>query len=656
HMDINNEEETALPCKFRLYTFQNNSISIYAINFIDNQLVIDASLPALPVDWLPYLGVTATGAETEPREVYNITRCFGQIVARAYMFRARMDLARKKDTQSIRFSVTLLNRSYVMPLTFSKPAARLHASVKESYWLFGGNRLLTCDASGRRLNIRKCSRHELMVTEANYCNAIKHDATLTDDQKQELISLRKDYWEARFSGEKASTPNASRPIWITYDKLYKGGDNGEYLYHYVRDNCPDIDMYYVLSEDSPDYLRLRDDSHVLVHKSRRCKELALRADIILATHVNALRYCGLTETYEDKYLRNLSNGRVVCLQHGLTTQELAIFQNSLFDNTRLYLCASRYEIANLLQPVYGYEESQMRLCGLARYDGLVSRSRKQILITPTWRNYDANGGIAFHKKTHTDYFRQSDYFRIYNTLINDPRLISCAKQYGYRVIFLLHPAMSSQMEDYDRNEYVELVAAAGDLNYEKILTESALMVTDYSGVQFDFAYMRKPVLYYHPEALPPHYPESRFFQYKTMGFGPVLTEHGDLIEQICAYMENDCQMKQEYRDRADDFFAFRDTDSCRRIYEAVADFMKEDDYLQAFQMKKQDALDTLALEDAQEKARDKAQIKALNKALEDARKSNEKLEQQAGALKASWSYRLGHALVLLPGKIKRLLE
>lgn len=51
--------------------------------------------------------------------------------------------------------------------------------------------------------------------------------------------------------------------------------------------------------------------------------------------------------------------------------------------------------------------------------------------------------------------------------------------------------MSAQLEDFDRNDYVELIPATGDMSYEKILTESSLMVTDYSGVQFDFAYQRQ---------------------------------------------------------------------------------------------------------------------------------------------------------------------
>ncbi len=113
------------------------------------------------------------------------------------------------------------------------------------------------------------------------------------------------------------------------------------------------------------------------------------------------------------------------------------------------------------------------------------------------------------------------------------------------------------------------------MSYEKVLTESSLMVTDYSGVQFDFAYMRKPVLYYHPAALPPHYTESRAFTYQEMGFGPMIDEHDKLVEQICAYMEKDCRMDDFYRARADKFFAYDDTNNCQRIADAVMEYSSQ---------------------------------------------------------------------------------
>ena len=215
----------------------------------------------------------------------------------------------------------------------------------------------------------------------------------------------------------------------------------------------------------------------------------------------------------------------------------------------------------------------LKLTGLARYDGLKNNEKKQILITPTWRRNLANASVAHIKKNHNDYFKNSDYFKVYNSLINDSKLIDAAKKYGYRIVYLLHPAASSQIDDFDRNDYVDIIPAAGNMNYEKILTESSLMVTDYSGVQFDFAYMKKPVLYYHPADLPPHYEESEAYRYERDAFGPLIDNHNELVEQLCEYMKNGCKMKREYVNRVDKFFGYNDFGNCERIYEKIKEWI-----------------------------------------------------------------------------------
>ena len=49
------------------------------------------------------------------------------------------------------------------------------------------------------------------------------------------------------------------------------------------------------------------------------------------------------------------------------------------------------------EPEYDYDREVLRLTGLARYDGLVNREQKQILITPTWRAHCDAGSDGFLK-------------------------------------------------------------------------------------------------------------------------------------------------------------------------------------------------------------------------------------------------------------------
>ena len=216
----------------------------------------------------------------------------------------------------------------------------------------------------------------------------------------------------------------------------------------------------------------------------------------------------------------------------------------------------------------GYDA--LKLTGIPRYDGLKDRHKKQIMISPTWR-MQAAMAVKTNEGEQRDYnplFKESEYYKVYNSLINDSRLIEAAKKYGYRIKYLLHPIVSSQVEDFDKNDYVDIVPSVGDMSYEDMFCESALMVTDFSGVQFDFAYMRKPVVYLHHEDIPQHYEEGAFF-YDTMGFGEICHTNDELIDVLIEYMKQDCKMKEEYVRRADDFFYYSDHANCKRVYETI---------------------------------------------------------------------------------------
>ena len=216
----------------------------------------------------------------------------------------------------------------------------------------------------------------------------------------------------------------------------------------------------------------------------------------------------------------------------------------------------------------------MVMTGAPRYDGLLSRDKKQILITPTWRrNVTAGTNSKGNRNEYSVNFKHTEYFKIYNNLINDERVIKVAQETGYKLIYLIHPILSPQIGDYTVNDSVEIIPGS-EINYESILSESSLMLTDYSGIQFDFAYMRKPVLYYHPDTLPPQY-DSNVYDYETKALGPVLKNHEEVVEALCRYMRNNCKMEKKYEDRVNTFYAFNDRENARRAFEEGIKYTRE---------------------------------------------------------------------------------
>jgi len=551
-----------------IWTLASNKIEVKITYFDGKNLTMDGFFPGSYVFADDEIEVVAVidGQRIYPMRrtrIYSLNKFFNISAKNNYTFQLSIPAEEMYDGMSVSFRLVYNNRYYPIGVTFIRAMTKL-SNVKNSYWVFD-KFILSYDSSAQRFNIEALTKKNHRKHEIAF---IKSIARGTHGMwKIKMVGNRLLYWVTKpfYSGKK---------IWITMDKLFKAGDNGEYFYDYVMKMKPEgVKIYYVVQKDSPDYKRLKKKYNtILVFNSIKHKMIALHTDLMLATHVDTLN-CNGYYAATQKYFKDLYNARVVCLAHGLTIQQIAQYQNRVFDNTVLYFFASKYEVSNVNHEVYDYyDKDALKLTGHARYDGLINNDKKIILITPTWRRGVTTGSAKKGSTySHSSSFVHSEYYKIYNGLINDERLIETAKKHGYKIVYLLHPAMSNQISDFEKNDGVDIVAATSDISYEKILTESSLMVTDYSGVQFDFAYMKKPVVYYHPDTLPPQY-EAGGLVYETMGFGPICKNHNQIVDSLCYYIEKSCEMEDTYKARVDDFFKYSDHNNCERIYGEVIKF------------------------------------------------------------------------------------
>lgn len=573
------EQEHQIPIVKRAYEddvlipvcdISKEHVIIRTINYQNATLKIDGLLSI--GDFLPHeqikLKIVKDG-ENIPvafSEVYGLEKLFGETYYHRYMFHIDVPVLMISKKSMMQFVIEINGQDIVLEIRTQTVYSHVREDIKGQYWHFADEWCLSI-ARKNEMYLTWVTEEELKQKEESYQEELSSRARKGDAFAAYALELRQEYFK-----RKKDQPNER--IWITFDKLYKAGDNGEYMYDYISSQDDGIDIRYLIKSDSPDYERMQEKGDkLLVWGEKETLVTALCAEVILTTHANIVSYLGFEKEILS-YICDLFQPVNVCIQHGLTVQNIAQFQNRLFDNLQLYLCASQNEIENLRRPIYGFDdETALKLVGIARYDGLQSNDQKQILITPTWRRDIVNSNVAHVKKEHNDSFKNSEYYRIYNRLINDEKLIKTAKRYKYKIVYLLHPATSAQLEDYEKNDYVELIPGASDTDYEKILTESSLMITDYSGVQFDFAYMRKPLLYYHPKTLPPHYNESAAYVYEKDAFGPIIDSHEKLVDEICDYMKDRCRMKTEYKERADRFFAYNDFENRKRIYRTILEFL-----------------------------------------------------------------------------------
>ena len=134
----------------------------------------------------------------------------------------------------------------------------------------------------------------------------------------------------------------------------------------------------------------------------------------------------------------------------------------------------------------------------------------------------------------------------------------------------MHPIHMKQTVDFQANDVFSV--NEGYIDYNDVFARSALMVTDYSSVLFDFAYLRKPVVYTQfdkEDFFAGQIYDEGYFSYENDGLGPVCYDMDSTVDAIIAAMERDCQNEEKYLARLDRFFAFSDRNNSKRIYEAI---------------------------------------------------------------------------------------
>ena len=106
---------------------------------------------------------------------------------------------------------------------------------------------------------------------------------------------------------------------------------------------------------------------------------------------------------------------------------------------------------------------------------------------------------------------------------------------------------------------------------QNLLIKSDVLITDFSSVFFDYGYMEKPMIFYQfdKESFRQQHYEEGYFDYDRDGFGEILYDENDVIDELDRILENGCVLDDKYRKRIDKFFTLRDENNSQRNFEAI---------------------------------------------------------------------------------------
>ena len=269
------------------------------------------------------------------------------------------------------------------------------------------------------------------------------------------------------------------------------------------------------------------------------------------------------------------------MQHGIIKDDLSGWLQRKHHNLKGFVTSVEKEYDSIINGDYHYSEREVWLTGLPRYDKLFDQPQNIITFMPTWRFYlRASRAARGNLGVLSDSFSTSNYFKFYNALFNNKRLIDAAREYQYQLALLPHPQMQMCINEFKPDPGFTLFGLDRTKSYREIYAESSLVITDYSSAVFDFAYLGKPIVYTHfdrEEFFANHTYQQGYFDYERDGFGEVEYDLDSTVKRIIDYMKNGCKLKDKYRTRIDNFFTFRDQNNCQRIFEKVIEAQKTEE-------------------------------------------------------------------------------
>ena len=351
-----------------------------------------------------------------------------------------------------------------------------------------------------------------------------------------------------------------RQIWLIGEVPYKAQDNGYQFFRHVRQHHPRRRAYYVIDPDSPDRAKVERLGNVIERFSRDHVLYSFLASRIVGSH--HAEYLFVTR---DRAISRHFRGVRIFLQHGITATKNVVpnyaRQGTVERPTERFVVVSELE-QRIVMEDYGYARRQVPIAGFARFDALFSNpvtSDRTILVMPTWRDTIVR----------TEKFLDSDYFANWHGFLGDSRLQELVNTYGYKVTFVVHPNMRMFADHFDLPG-VQLVRQ-DEVDVQNLLRRSAILVTDYSSVAWDFSFQGRPVVYFLFDLHKLANERAPHVDFDTELPGPVVSSPSRLLDELAAILARGATMAPRYQRRAELFIDNRDVANCERIYSIVED-------------------------------------------------------------------------------------
>ncbi|MBN8425011.1 CDP-glycerol glycerophosphotransferase family protein [Microbacterium esteraromaticum] len=359
--------------------------------------------------------------------------------------------------------------------------------------------------------------------------------------------------------------------WVFIDRDVDAGDSAEDMYWWVQENHPEINAWFVVRKGTKDWKRMSARGARLVdYGSADFGALLHHAAHLASSHADRF----ITDAVPRKHVP--TDYVFTFLQHGVIKGDISGWLNSKTLHVFVTSTQDEYDYVTGDSP-FRFGTKEVRLTGLPRFDALLERAadmapddRDLVVVMPTWRDYLVGGmQKASNDRARVEGFSGSAYARSISGLLHDRDLADVLQRTGRRLVFMPHPNMKPYLADFDVPAHVE-VRSYEDTDVREMIVRAAALVTDYSSIAFNAAYLRTPVVYFQfdqDEYQANHTERPAYFSYERDGFGPVAQSVADTVKSVSSALIGG--IEETYLDRMELAFPVRDGRNRERVFRAM---------------------------------------------------------------------------------------
>lgn len=362
--------------------------------------------------------------------------------------------------------------------------------------------------------------------------------------------------------------------WVLMDRDVQADDNAEHLYRYIKNHHQDQNAFFVIRKSSHDWTRLKKEGFRLVgFNSLKHKLLLLNAKHLISSYFDEY----VTNFLEKAYYRDMKKYNFTFLRHGISVGDMSQALNKKPIDLLISSTPGEYNSIIKDGSPYRFCNKETILTGLPRHDALLNKQvspKNLILVMPTWRKWLAGEttGKGNEREINLN-FHQSNFAKNWKQLLQSSLLKQILKHHNYELVFFSHINLEPYLEWFEIPSYISIKNHQDYPTIQQLFQEASCLVTDYSSVAFEMAYLQKPVLYYQFDQeemfAGSHICKKGYFEFEKDGFGPVCRDINSLLKALDELIQNQCRPDPKYLSSMTNAFAYRDGRCCERVVASI---------------------------------------------------------------------------------------